>query len=133
MANDMVPHFFPAETVTCHATAALTGRRFVGISAARTADGNPSVAHATGGDFGVTARDTASGAKVTVFTCGVLEVEAGAAVAAGARVTSDSVGRAITATGTGGTTQIYAGRALDAAAAAGDRIAVFIDRGAFVA
>lgn len=133
MANDMVPFFFPADTVTCHAAEALTGRRFVAVTTAGLTDGNPTVDHSAGGDFGVTARDTASGDKVTVFTVGVLEVEASAAIAAGARVTSASDGRAVTATATSGTTVPYVGRALAAAAQAGDLIPVFIDRGAFVA
>lgn len=131
---DMVPFYFPADTVTCETTAAVTGRRFVAISAARNADGNPKVAHAAGADqFGVAARDIASGATGTVFTVGVLEVEAGGAISAGAKVTVDSSGRAVAATGATGATVAYCGKALDAAAAAGDRIPVFIVRGAFVA
>lgn len=129
---DMVPFYFPADTLTCHADGAVTGQRFVGISGART-DDNPTVAHAAGGDFGVAARDAADGAKVTVFTVGVLAVEASGAIAAGARVVSAADGRASTATGTAGDTVSYVGRALDAAASAGDVIPVFIDRGAFVA
>jgi predicted RecA/RadA family phage recombinase len=129
---DMVPFFFPADTLTCHASAAVTGQRLVGISGART-DGNPTVAHAAGADFGVAARDAAAGGKVTVFTAGVLAVQAGGVVAAGARVAADANGQAVTATGAAGATVAYVGRALDAAAAAGDVIPVFIDRGAYVA
>lgn len=130
---DMVPFHFPAQTLTCHASAAVTGRRFVNVTGAPT-DDCPTVAHATTADaLGVAAQDAAAGDKVTVFTCGHLEVEAGAAVAAGARVTVDGVGRAITATGAAGAVVAFVGKATRAAAAAGDRISVFIDRGAFVA
>lgn len=115
---DMVPFFFPADTLTCHASEAITGRRIVGIADARR-DDNPTVGHAAGGDFGVAARDAVADGKVTVYTVGVLEVEAGAAVAAGALVASDADGRAVTAT-----TGAYVGRALDAATAAGDLIPV---------
>lgn len=131
---DMVPFYFPGDTFTCEADGAITGCRFVAVSGARNADGNPVVAHAAGADqLGVAARDIADGEKGTVFTVGVLELEAGAAVAAGAKVTADSSGRAITATGSTGTTVAYCGKALDAAAASGDLIPVFVVHGAFVA
>lgn len=130
---DMVPYHFPAQTLTCHASAAVTGRRFVNISGAPT-DEHPTVAHATNSDaIGVAAQDAALGDKVTVFTVGHLEVEAGAAVAVGSKVTSDATGRAIVATAAAGATVPYIGRATRAATAAGDRISVLIDRGAFVA
>jgi len=54
---------------------------------------------------------------------GTWEVEAGAAVAYGALVQPDSVGRAITAVATG----YVCGRALQAAGAAGERISVTIN------
>lgn len=130
---DMVPFHFPAQTLTCHASAAVTGRRFVNVTGAPT-DECPTVAHATTADaLGVAAQDAAAGDKVTVFTVGHLQVEAGAAVAAGARVTVDASGRAIAATGAAGATVGFVGKATRAAAAAGDVISVFIDRGAFVA
>lgn len=130
---DMIPFHFPAQTLTCHASAAVTGRRFVNVSGAPT-DEAPTVATATTADaLGVAAQDAAAGEKVTVFTVGHLAVEAGGAVAAGARVTVDASGRAIAATGGAGVTVPFVGKATRAAAAAGDVISVFIDRGAFVA
>lgn len=130
---DMVPFHFPGEDFTCHASAPIIGRRFVNVTGAPT-DDCPTVAHATSADaLGVSARDAATGEKLTVFTVGHLQVEAGAAVTAGARVTVDGVGRVIPATGATGVTVAYVGKATRAAAAAGDAISVFIDRGAFVA
>lgn len=130
---DMIPFHFPAETLTCHASAAVIGRRFVNVSGAPT-DDCPTVAHATTADaLGVAAQDAALGEKVTVFTCGHLQVEAGGAITAGARVSVDASGRAIAATGGATTTVAFVGKATRAAAAAGDVISVFIDRGAFVA
>lgn len=130
---DMVPFHFPAQTLTCHAGAAVTGRRFVNVTGAPT-DDCPTVEHAVNSDaIGVAAQDAAVGDKVTVFTVGHLELEAGAAVAAGAKVTADATGRAIVATAGVGVTVPYIGRATRAASAAGDRISVLIDRGAFVA
>ncbi len=52
-------------------------------------------------------------------------VEAGAAIAAGARVTSDGVGRAVTAS----TGQQFHGLAQKAALAAGDLISIIMGRG----
>lgn len=54
---------------------------------------------------------------------GIYQVEAGAAIAAGAQIQPDSVGRAITAVSTG----FICGTALQAAAGAGERIACFIN------
>lgn len=130
---DMVPFHFPAQTLTCHASAAVTGRRFVNVSGAPT-DDCPTVAHATNSDaIGVAAQDAAINTKVTVFTVGHLEVESGGAIAVGAKVTSDGTGRAINATAGAGVTVPYVGRATRAAAGAGEFISVLIDRGAYVA
>lgn len=130
---DMIPFHFPAQTLTCHASAAVIGRRFVNVSGAPT-DEAPTVAPATTADIlGVAAQDAALGERVTVFTIGHLAVEAGGVVAAGARVTVDASGRAIAAAGALGATVAFVGKATRAAAAAGDVISVFIDRGAFVA
>jgi hypothetical protein len=59
----------------------------------------------------------------TVAYSGVSKVIAGAAVAKGARVMSNTAGKAITGTAT----NIGVGRALEAASADGDAIAVLLD------
>jgi hypothetical protein len=86
--------------IPCKASAAVTGGRFVKISATVEAtDGNPVVAHAGAGEkvFGVAMHDAAIGAFVTVARPGdVMPVTSGAAVAAGAEVQSDANGKAIT-------------------------------------
>jgi len=64
----------------------------------------------------------AQGKVAETVQFGIYEVEAGAVVAWGALIQSDSVGRAITAVATG----YVCGRALQAAGAAGERIACYI-------
>lgn len=93
---DVTPYHFPADTITCHASAAVTGGRFVAPSGARV-DGNYRVAHAGAGAaaIGVAARDKATGEKVMVFCEGIVGVTAGAALTAGQRVQSDGTGQAI--------------------------------------
>lgn len=89
--------FRPGETVTCHAAAALTGGRFVRITAAPNG-GNPTVnVPAAGGRvLGIAAQDAASGAKVAVLVAGGLtEVEAGATLAAADLVEANASGQAI--------------------------------------
>ena len=100
--NPAVPYWDEADTITCHAGAAITGKRFVGISGPRI-DGNPTVTHAAAAAapsrVGVAAYDAAVGAKVTVyFGHQVMPVTVGAAaVAAGAPVGSDATGLAVAA------------------------------------
>lgn len=67
----------------------------------------------------------AAAAQVAVRMTGTAEVIAGAAVAAGAKVTPDASGRAITAVAT----QEYHGIALEAATAVGDLIEIFLIKG----
>lgn len=68
--NPCVPFWDEGNTFTGHASAAITGKRFVSISGARV-DGNPRVNHAVGAAtrraVGVSGYDAASGAKVTVY------------------------------------------------------------------
>lgn len=97
--------------VTIAAAAALTARRFVDFT------GNPAAAGERA--MGVANMSYDSGEQAGVNTHGELLVEAGAAVAVGAQVESDSVGRAITLD-----TGVAFGTARDAAAAAGDIIRV---------
>lgn len=111
------PKFWSPPTVTCHASAALTGGRFVRVSAAPTG-GNPTiaVAAAAGKAFGVLAQDCPAAAKVGVHVGNglVTNVEAGAAIAVGASVEANASGQAITlAAGTA------LGMALEAASGAG--------------
>jgi hypothetical protein len=83
--------------VTCHAAGALTGGRMCRITAAPTG-GNPTVnvPAAAGRTFGVVARDTASGAKCTVFTGNnFVWIEAGATLAAGDLIEATVTGVAI--------------------------------------
>ncbi|MDO5940635.1 capsid cement protein [Burkholderia cepacia] len=101
----------PTLTTSITATAALARFRFVSLLGAICAAG----AKALG-----TAEATADvGEQAPVNVQGILLVEAGAAIAAGAEVESDANGKAITkAAG------ISNGFALDAAAAAGDVIRI---------
>lgn len=97
--------------VTVLAAAALTRRRFVDFT------GNPAAAGERA--LGVTNADYDAGEQAGAATHGEILVEAGAAVAVGAQVESDAVGRAVTLT-----TGVAFGTARDAAAAAGDIIRV---------
>lgn len=93
------------------ATGVLTKHRLVSFAGALAAAADPQV--------GVANNAYDVGEMAGVNTHGVLLVEAGAAVAVGAQVQSDSTGRAITlAAG------VAFGRAMDAATAAGDIIRV---------
>lgn len=114
--NTAVPFWDEGNTITCHASAAITGKRFVAISGARV-EGNPRVAHAAGTAttkaLGVAGYDAASGAKVSVYSAPglVMPVTASGAITAGDDVYSAADGRA-TATVTG----LMVGIALDDAA-----------------
>lgn len=102
---------FRACTVTVKAAAALTGRRFV------TTTGTVPAANAA--VLGATIANAAIGDYVTCVTLGTAEVEAGAAIAAGATLATDSSGRAVTyASG------VKIGTAMQAATAAGQIIEV---------
>lgn len=93
------------------ATSALSRFRFVNFAGA--------TANATDAALGVPNAGYDIGEQAGVATHGEILVEAGAPVAVGAQVQSDATGRAITlAAG------VAAGRARDAAAAAGDIIRV---------
>lgn len=97
--------------VTLVATSALARFRFANFAGA--------TANATDAALGVPVTAFDVGEQASVATHGEMLVEAGAAVALGAQVQSDATGRAITlAAG------VAAGRARDAATAAGDIIRV---------
>jgi hypothetical protein len=98
MANECTPFHLPGDEITCHASAAITGKRFVKISGARVNDCYrvaPCTAAARA--VGVASRDAASAAKVMVFAEGIVPVTVGAGgVTAGQEVESDATGQAIT-------------------------------------
>ncbi|WP_405119213.1 DUF2190 family protein [Pseudomonas leptonychotis] len=98
-------------TTTVLALAALTARRFAGF------DGNVCAAGAKA--LGVIEVSTDADNAAPANVLGVILVEAGAAISAGAEVQSDASGKAITkAAGVGN------GFAWDAATAAGDLIRI---------
>lgn len=71
----------------------------------------------------------ALGERCDVALMGIAFVEAGAAVAIGAMVTSDAVGRGVTAAPAAGSNVRVIGYALEAASAAGDVIRVLLEAG----
>ena len=123
-SNPAVPFWDEANTITCHASAAVTGKRFVAVSGPRV-DGKPRVAHAVGSatsrSLGVAAYDAPSGAKVSVYTGPgiVMPVTAAGAITAGQDVYSDAQGRATATQPTGARA---AGVALDDAADGTDAV-----------
>ncbi len=70
-----------------------------------------------------------SGERVEVMLMGIAWVEAGAAIAVGLPVTTDSVGRAVAAAPAAGVNNRIIGFALEAAVAAGDQIRVLLSPG----
>ena len=108
---------------TWNAGAAITKRRIVSFDGA----GLPvQSGAATDAHIGVSdnASDIASGERVDVVTMGQPEVEAGAAIPAGASVTADADGRAVPA----GPGDAAIGWATEAAIAAGDIIHIQLGR-----
>lgn len=105
-SNECTPFYKPGDDLTGHATAAVTGKRFLKISGNRASgpglttavDGsNYSVAPAGAGEAscGVAKYDAASGSKVAVATAGIVPVLAGANITAWAEVMADAAGKAI--------------------------------------
>lgn len=104
---EAIPFKRPGEDITAQVTAAVVGKRFVALSADRTSGPGLSntaegsvyrVAHANANHaIGVAKYDqpTVSG-KVGVMRGGIVPVTSGAAIAAGAAVQADAVGKAIT-------------------------------------
>ncbi len=96
---ESIPKFRPGQAVTCHASVAVVGARFVAV-VGEPVGGNTQVGVPAAGAraFGVTAQDAPAGAKVGVHVDGVVvPVEAGAALAAGALVTPSATGTAVVA------------------------------------
>lgn len=103
MANECIPLYEPGGDLTCVTTAAVTGKRFVALSADTlnaTTGALASVAHATAAGLilGVAVRDAASGARVAVIARPgvVVPVAAGGTIAYGAEVEVGSTGKAVT-------------------------------------
>jgi len=71
----------------------------------------------------------AAGDRVDVVRQGIVWVEAGAAIALGAPVTSDAVGRGVTAAPAAGVNARYVGFADEPATAPGDVIRVILEPG----
>lgn len=127
MANDMIPTKRPGQDITGHATVAVTGKRFVKVSAARpfrfnvlatTADGNDyrvSMVTALGGViFGVSKYDQPTvGGKVGVARGGFCIVTTAAALSAGQLVMSDASGFAIVWVSAASEANFRAGLAVD--------------------
>ena len=109
MANET----FSLLALTVAATAALTGERFVTLAGAVPAAG--------AGFVGVSRTSAAIGELVAVDVAGVATVEAGAAVAKGALVETNNVGKAITRS-----SGVALGRALEAASGDGVKINVLL-------
>jgi len=98
MANEVAPLFRPGRDITGLATGAITGGRFIGVSATRDATtGLIKVAHATAATraLGVAAADIASGAIGAILRGGVVPVTAGGAITAGAQVEVGTDGKAV--------------------------------------
>lgn len=98
MANECTPLFRPGWHVTARATAQLTGKRFVGISADLDDDGVIRVGLPAAGarTFGVAAHDAATGTVLTILRRGIIPVTAGGTITAGQEVQVDNVGRVVT-------------------------------------
>lgn len=101
MANDCIPFEEPGARITGHASAAVTGKRFLKVSGNReTTDNNVRVAHAdaAGRIIGVAGFDAAINKKVTVIRGAgmIVPVTADGAIAAFAEVEVGANGKAKT-------------------------------------
>ena len=110
-----------------NASGAISPYRIVRITSADNVEQAAAVSHTL---IGVNSDLTiASGERVEILTHGIAWVEAGAAIALGAPVTADAVGRGVTAAPAAGVNNRIIGFALDAAVAAGDQIRVLLSPG----
>ncbi len=106
--NECIPYYEEPQDVTCHCTAAVTGKRFVDVSATLSSeDGNliciaPAVAG--GKIFGVAARDQVEKGRVIarrlhqivpVTASGTVNAGEEVEVAAGAKATKLTTGKAV--------------------------------------
>lgn len=111
------------------AGAAIAAYRIVRLSAADTVVQAAAVSEAMMGVCMDVA--PASGERVDIVMDGIALVEAGAAIALTALVTSDATGRGVAAAPAAGTNNRIIGIPLDAAVAAGDIIRVKLSPGSF--
>lgn len=132
MADECVPYYMNADTLTGVGTEAITGKRFVavdgtvdpgwqpeGLKATATPNVVPVAHTAAVKQFGVAQKTVPSGSLVTCLRTGVVPVTAGAAIVPGVQVEADATGRAITlAAG------VPAGLAMSRAGAAGETVAI---------
>ena len=119
MANDLIPYKRPGEDVTGYATASVTGKRCVQISAAKPATEKAEGLNATGGGgvyrvalpsgaganggaakmvFGVAKYDAAINKLVGVARGGIVPITASAAITAGQSLQAAADGTVIPAT-----------------------------------
>ena len=111
------------------AGAAISPFRIVKFSAAETVI---QAAAATDSLIGVANEvGAASGERQDVILEGIAFIEASAAIALGALVTSDASGRAVTAAPAAGTNNRIIGIAMEAATATGDIVRVLLTPGSF--
>ncbi len=114
----------PGLSITRLAAADLSTHQFKFVNI--DAGGNASLSGVGGRSVGVLQNKPISGRAATIVVDGISKIVAGGVVAAGASVASDATGRAVTAAAT----NLIQGVALQAAAGAGEIIAVLILRGA---
>lgn len=108
-------------------SAAVAVRRFVELDASGDVQQVGTAGNeATGVSAQTSAADNTVAIPVAIYNGGIMEVEAGAAVAINADVTSDTTGRAITSA----SGNAINGKALTAASAAGEIIEVLLTKGA---
>lgn len=117
--NECNPFWLPGDTLTCAAGAAVTGKRFVKLSAVM-AGGKAVVVPCTAGAdaFGVAAYDqpTVNG-DVMIYRIGILPVKVGTGgVLFGSKVASDATGQAVIAA----TGNAILGRSMDTITATND-------------
>lgn len=104
MTNECIPLFDAGSAITATASANVTGKRFVNITAALNAASGTlaAVSHAAPGSraLGVSTRDAATGTRLTLEARpgDVLPVTAGGTIAAGAEVEVGTNGQAVTLT-----------------------------------
>lgn len=123
--NDAIPFYEDGDELTCTATAAVTGKRFVRITGNRQADGTISVGPCGAGQkpLGVAMFDAGVGKRVTVHSIDshhCMPVTASGAIAAGDSVASGAAGVAVVAGGAPGTVVHCAGIAVNGAADGAD-------------
>lgn len=120
--NPAVPYWDEGTSITCVASEAVTGKRFVTITGPRV-DGKPAVGHVVGAAgvraLGVSGYDAAEDADVLVYSAPgiVVPVTAAEAIDAGDLVYSDADGKAVDTQPAGA---LVAGIALDDAAIGAD-------------